>query len=149
MRLKQKLATLFTTLSLFACVTVGAVLPVLADSFYDATGDWTKVGGDTVSMTATQDGAVHLSEAVTGSWAAEAYTSVTYNYGVIIDNGIDLYVNVLSGKTHIALANNGWYYNMQGSSGNASTAADIMINNKVTPVSVEDIIHDLTIIKVI
>ena len=40
-------------------------------------------------------------------------------------------------------------YNISYKEENTNRLLDIMINNKVTPVSVEDIIHDLTIIKVI
>ena len=117
MRLKQKLATLFTTLSLFACVTVGAVLPVLADSFYDATGDWTKSANadNGVSITAAQDGGAHFSQTATGAWDGCYYTAGYYNDAVSVSKPIDMYMNVQSGQVAIVLSGNGWVFEQQGS----------------------------------
>ena len=129
MKLKSKVIAIILIVFVFSISMAGAMLVGWGETTYDPLKDWTKVGAETVGMSAKEDGALHLSEDATGSWAAQAYTAVTYNYGIMAENRIDVYLNVLSGKTHLVLASNGWYYNMQGATGNSSKAADITINN--------------------
>lgn len=129
MKLKNKVLAVILFIFIVSISMAGATMVACGEDVYNPLGDWTKVGAETVSLSAKDDGALHLSESATGSWAAQAYTAVTYNYGIMVDNRIDVYVNVLSGKTHFALASNGWYYNMQGATGNSAKAADITISN--------------------
>ena len=116
MKLKRKLIGLCTTLLLAVCATIGTALPVLGDSS-GAVSDWSKVdnAGAGISIVETTDGGAHFTDAATGNWDGQFYTTASYNYDVPVNEDIDMYLDIKSGQVGIVLSGNGWAFNQQGS----------------------------------